>query len=179
MNRVAFPKVVLGEADVASSSEGAPPPAFERALLTQQTFKVWMTWLLFDHLDPLFALMRWVAPISIHFPLPLNGRPTWFVFITRAENVRDVLNNNATFKVPYKPKLEGLSGSGFLLGQDGPREHQADLKIAAKAFPLSDIPELARFAATLADESVGSAPSGDWRLRCHCATCTACPYENL
>jgi cytochrome P450 len=156
MNWVALPRAAFGGND-AASPEQAPPSAFERTLLTQRTFKAWLARLVFNHMDPLFALMRFVAPISIHLPLMLNGRPTWFACITRAENVRDVLGNNAIFNVPYNPKLESLSGNGFLLGRDRCEEHQTDLKIAVKAFPLSDIPKLARFAAALADDRMSSA----------------------
>ena len=150
MNQILDPNVVRETIDVSDGTK------FQRQLLQQWTFGVWLKRLVFNHSNHFFALMRMLAPISIHIPWIMGGRLTWIAIITRAENVRDVLNNNAIFKVPYKSRLEFISRSGFLLGQDDSHEHHADLSIATKAFLLSDIPSVARFAAERAELSLAN-----------------------
>jgi cytochrome P450 len=125
-------------------------PVFQRKLLQQIPMER-MIRLASGGLNLFFAVMRGLAPLTLHIPWIRNGRVILVAVITRAENVRDVLNNNEVFQVPYGPKLQNTSKSEFLLGRDDRYKHQADLKIATRAFPLSDIRAVAKFAAESAE----------------------------
>jgi len=83
--------------------------------------------------DPrwLFALLRWLWPI----PAFRN-----WVFVTRYDDVQEVLSHEQAFPVPFGPKIEELNGGpNFILGMpDGPlyRRYQKQLM---QAFRYEDV----------------------------------------
>ncbi|MBV9248181.1 MAG: cytochrome P450 [Acetobacteraceae bacterium] len=127
-------------------------PRFQPELLRKQSPTSRLMQSVFGKLiDPFFALLRWAAPV-LQVPWVRNGSLIWFALITRYETVREVLNNSRAFASPYGPKLQELSGSPFLLGRDDGADYRADLQLATRAFPLSDIPELGQKAENAARE---------------------------
>ena len=104
-------------------------------------------------LRPLFAVLRWVAPI-----LTLGNR----VVVTRYTDVVDVLTRDTDFTVSQinAPKIDQLDGP-FILGMDrGPQYEREHAVLRAAALP-SDLPRIGSFVATEAAGLIDAArPSG-------------------
>jgi len=83
-----------------------------------------------DHPYLLYAFLRRFLPIIVF--------RNW-AFISRYDDVIEVLRRQDVFNVPFGPKVEVLNaGPNFLLGmQDGP-DYQAVHQVVVQAFPLSD-----------------------------------------
>ncbi len=106
-----------------------------------------------DPVRPVFALLRAILPIW-HVPFkPL-------VLVTRYDDVAEVMTNDSVFGVPYGPKIEQLARKSFLLGFDDVDQYRRDRALAMRAFPLSDVPCLARFAARQAEQILRDNPVG-------------------
>jgi cytochrome P450 len=83
--------------------------------------------------DPrwLAATLRRVCPVA---------RFGGYALVTRYDDVREVMTNDAVFGVPYRPKIEELTGANFILGMDDGPAYHANLRLAMRAFRFSDIP---------------------------------------
>jgi cytochrome P450 len=82
--------------------------------------------------DPrwLYAILRRCAPI-----LTLGG----WAFVTRYEDVEDVLRRDAVFPTPFGPKIEILNdGPNFILGMGNGPEYRQVRGYTAAAFPVAD-----------------------------------------
>jgi len=103
---------------------------------------------LFENFRPAAKLLRGLCPI-----LRFRG----YALVTRYDDVREVLTNDAVFGVPYRPKIEELTGANFMLGMDDGPDYEANAKLAMQAYKLSDIPAQANAAAQEAGAIVGAA----------------------
>ncbi len=140
-------------------NQPAPSSRFEPDQLRKQSWVSHLLRPMIEHLNPFFAILRWSWPIP-RFRLFQGGRWVRFAAITRYENVREVLTNDTIFGVPYGPDLERFAGSRFLLGRDDGEKYRADLKLAMRAFPLSDIPSVADIATRSAEAIIRRAAGG-------------------
>jgi cytochrome P450 len=104
----------------------------------------------FDHVDPVFALLRRVRPI-------LRFGDT--VLVTRYDDVREVLLSDDAFPAPYRAKLDVIMGGcPFFLGMGDTPEYRRDTAAMRKAVLREDIPvRLAGAVETLAEEVVARA----------------------
>lgn len=91
------------------------------------------------------------------WPLPRIGR---LVIVTRADDVRQVLQDDDHFTVPYGPEMTELAGGqNFVLGLDG-RLHEKQHEIVKSVLRTSDVDRLVAWsghtAATLIQASAGT-----------------------
>ena len=85
-----------------------------------------------------------------YWPVPKFGK---WAMLTRYDDVREALNQQDIFEVPFREKMEELNGDrqNFLLGmQDGP-DYRRQRQCAMKAFQLDDVAR--RIAASSAEIS--------------------------
>jgi cytochrome P450 len=101
----------------------------------------------FEHVDPVFGLLRTVKPI-------LRFGDT--VLVTRYDDVREVFLTDDAFPAPYKAKLDVIMGEcPFFLGMGDTDEYRRDTAAMRKAVLREDIPvRLAGAVDALAEEIV-------------------------
>lgn len=87
------------------------------------------------------------------WPIPSFGNT---VIVTRYDDVREVFQNDAAFRTPYRAKLDVImGGQPFFLGMDDTPEYRRDTEAMRQVTPLSDITSrLAPAAETLAERIV-------------------------
>jgi cytochrome P450 len=99
---------------------------------------------------------RWLAAALRRLcPITRFGR---YALVTRYDDVREVMTDDAVFGVPYKAKIEELAGANFMLGMDHGLPYQENAKFSMQAFRLSDVPAQARAAGDHARTIVTGAP---------------------
>jgi cytochrome P450 len=98
---------------------------------------------------------RWLASLlrSV-WPIARFGR---YALVTRYDDVREVLLNDKVFGVPYRAKIEELTGANFLLGMDDGDDYRANLRPVMAAFRLSDVADQAAAAGARAETIVAAA----------------------
>jgi len=109
-----------------------------------------LTRLLVDHPYWAYAILRRLKPILMF--------KNW-AFVTRYDDVAEVLRNDKAFGVPFGPKIETLNdGPNFLLGMaDGPDYRRLRAKVAA-AFPQEELTSrIAPICARVAEEIIAGA----------------------
>lgn len=96
-------------------------------------------------LPPLLWLFREAAPIV---------RFTGFTWVTRHQDVLDVLADSASFAVPYGMEMRQLAGgSDFVLGIDGPAQQRQN-KIIGRILDNRDFGKIRRWSAAFAQSLV-------------------------
>jgi cytochrome P450 len=132
---------------VARTTTAAAPAFNPERLKTKPGLVSRLVQFVFDHPYLLYAFARRFAPIATF--------GDW-AFISRYDDVQEVLGRDEIFAVPFGPKIEALNaGPNFLLGmKDGP-SYQAMHAEIARAFPVGDAPAVvAPLAADIAVEAV-------------------------
>ena len=87
-----------------------------------------------DHPYGIYAFLRRFIPILV-----FKG----WAFVSRYDDVIEVLRRQDVFAVPFGPKIEVLNGGpNFLLGMADGADYQALHGIVANAFPVSDNPSI-------------------------------------
>lgn len=109
---------------------------------------------LIDHPYWIYSFLRRYMPVATY--------KNW-AFISRYDDVQDVLKRQDVFGVPFGPKIELLNdGPNFLLGMaDGP-EYQAVHAIVAQTFPNSD--NLSAVAPIAAEEAEAMVAASNGRI---------------
>jgi cytochrome P450 len=132
---------------VSSSPDKKFSTKFRLADLRPSAFEK-LTQVLLDDPQWLLGLLR------RYWPVPKFGK---WAMLTRYDDVREALNQQDVFEVPFRKKMEELNGDrqNFLLGmQDGPA-YQRQNDAAMKAFRLKDIaPRIAALSAEISREQV-------------------------
>ena len=129
---------------------GAPGSGFDpEALQPVPGFKAKLTHWFLSNLPIFLRLMRRFWPIA---RLPFIG----LTFVTRYDDVQEVLGADKAFPVPFGDKVKELNGGpNFVLGMEESPEYRAIQKQVMRAFRREDIAEIvAPMAAALASEIV-------------------------
>ncbi len=118
-----------------------PAPGAARAALVAGAMRA---------LPAVFRLLR------AAWPIPRFGNT---VAVTRHDDVREVFQNDAAFRVPYKPKLDVLmGGQPFFLGMDDTPDYRRDTAAMRQVVRSADIPgRLAPATEALAERLVAGA----------------------
>lgn len=133
----------LGRRSVSSSTEPFDP----QALTPKPGLVSWIIGWILDDPRWIYALLRRLAPILTF--------GNW-AFVTRYDDVADMMRRDQVFAVPFGPKIELLNGGpNFLLGMSDSAAYRRVHAEVAAAFPPSDNAAIvAPLAATLAGELV-------------------------
>jgi cytochrome P450 len=125
---------------------------FDPEKLRRQSWVASLSRLLLDDPRWLAAMLRWLCPIA------RLGR---YALVTRYDDVREVMTNDAVFGVPYRSKIEELTGANFMLGMDDGPDYRSNSRLAMRSFRLADISDQAAAAAGEAGTIVAAAASGE------------------
>ena len=88
----------------------------------------------FNHLDLVFSVLRWIKPTLV-----LNGK----AFVTRYDDVIEVLDRDWVFRVPYAEKMDKVThGSNFFLGMDNTEQYTLDVSNMHRTARREDINHL-------------------------------------
>lgn len=100
-----------------------------------------------------------VAYLLRLFPIISVGR---WVFVTRFDEVREVLGRDRDFKVPFDRKIEELNGGpNFLLGMQDGKEYQRCQQLVLAAFRREDVSQIVvPMAARYAQQAIATAVDG-------------------
>jgi cytochrome P450 len=94
---------------------------FDPEKLRRQSWVASLSRLLLDDPRWLAAMLRWLCPIA------RLGR---YALVTRYDDVREVMTNDAVFGVPYRSKIEELTGANFMLGMDDGPDYRSNSRLA-------------------------------------------------
>ncbi len=73
----------------------------------------------FDHLNIVFSVLRWIKPTLI-----FEGK----AFVTRFDDVNEVLERDSVFRVPYAEKMKKITqGGNFFLGMENTAVYTRDV----------------------------------------------------
>ncbi|MDP1559297.1 MAG: cytochrome P450 [Nitrosomonas sp.] len=88
----------------------------------------------FNHLDLIFSILRWIKPTVV-----FKGK----AFVTRFDDVTEVLDRDWVFQVPYAEKMSKVTnGSDFFLGMQDTEQYTRDvsnMRLAARREDISEI----------------------------------------
>lgn len=108
-----------------------------------------------DHPQPLYALLRTLAPVLVIHDIAI---------VTRYADVLAVLGDEDAFGVdPYGVKMRALAGE-FILGLDDSLRYEREVSIMRLAAPRSDVPVLGGFLTQLTEQLVADAAARDGLL---------------
>jgi cytochrome P450 len=105
--------------------------------------------------DPTFEGGALFAFLRRHQPILLGERSA---IVTRYRDVVEVLERDEVFQVPYRAKIEAVTGgAGFVLGMQDSPEHEQDVANLRCAFRRDDLARVAALVDGAAAERVGAA----------------------
>ena len=88
----------------------------------------------FNHLDIVFSVLRWIKPTIV-----FKGQ----AFVTRFDDVSEVLERDWVFQVPYAEKMGKVTnGSNFFLGMQNTEQYTRDVSNMRLAASREDIGEI-------------------------------------
>lgn len=104
----------------------------------------------FNHLDLVFTILRWVKPVLVFKN---------FALVTRFEHVQEVLSRDSIFLVTYQEKMEKVTaGENFFLGMQNTPRYTRDVSNMRLAIRREDVTErIAPFIDACAEKIMASA----------------------